>query len=113
VWLPAAGSHCLGELYGDFHMPDGTPTITHLGALRAARKEGQSMSAWAREGSVERRFEQDAVYFSRRAREELHAAIEANTRKARRSHLDLAEAYEIRAHVMTHRMTGPGEDRLW
>jgi hypothetical protein len=46
------------------------------------------------------------MYFSRRAREELSAAVEAKERKVRISHLDLAEAYECRAHLITNKIVG-------
>jgi hypothetical protein len=52
-------------------------------------------------GARRTRLEDDAIYFSRRAREELQAAIGGCCRKARQTHLMLAEAYEIRAHLIT------------
>ena len=53
---------------------------------------------------VEQHIVEDAAYFSRRAREELRAAVEAKSGKARRSHLQLAEAYECRSHLITNQL---------
>jgi hypothetical protein len=50
---------------------------------------------------LERHPEDEALYWSRRAREELQAAIHADSGEARRSHLHLAEAYERKAHLRT------------
>lgn len=52
--------------------------------------------------------EKEAVYFSRRAREELLAGIEGKSRKARMSHLALAEAYELRARILTEALRQRG-----
>ena len=38
--------------------------------------------------------ESNVTYFSRRAREEFHAAIRAEHHKARRAHLDMSARYE-------------------
>jgi len=55
-----------------------------------------------REAALNRRTEDEAIYLSRRAREERCASIKANCRKCRQIHLELADAYELRAHVLTH-----------
>ena len=83
--------------------PAGT---AHFTIFRSVREESESACAgpagypglqlWE-----DARLQDEAIYFSRRAREELRAAVEASERKARRSHLDLAEAYECRAHLIT------------
>jgi hypothetical protein len=85
----------------------------HFSVFRSAREETDHVSLAREQGSVEQRVETDAVYFSRRAREELRAGIEAGTRKARRSHLDLAQAYEARAHLFTNSIRGLAHNRLW
>jgi hypothetical protein len=45
--------------------------------------------------------EEDAIYFNRRAREERQAYLRGVGRKCRQAHLELAEAYEFRAHLIT------------
>ena len=42
----------------------------------------------------------DGEYFSRRAQEERQAAIDATNQTAKRTHVDLAEAYERRARAL-------------
>lgn len=44
--------------------------------------------------------ENDAVYYSRRAREERQAAINAPQRNVRERHLELAQAYELRTRFL-------------
>lgn len=64
------------------------------------------------ETPLDTRLEDDAIYFSRRAREELQAAIGGCCRKARQSHLELAEAYEFRAHRITEELRRRDAARL-
>ena len=54
------------------------------------------------EAELNRRTEDEAIYLSRRAREERRASLKAGCRKCRQTHLELADAYELRAHVLTH-----------
>lgn len=75
-------------------------------------------SAWGQPSNgkndlVERRNEDcsisdQAVYFSRRAREELQAGINGGSRKVRETHFALAEAYEFRARVLTDQLLRRG-----
>ena len=44
--------------------------------------------------------EDEALYFSRRAREELHDGMRGTSRKAREVHIQIAQAYEFRAHLL-------------
>lgn len=56
--------------------------------------------------------ESNSSYFSRRAREELFAAIKADHHKARRAHLDMAARYEdlVRATQLQDRLTPAPEE---
>ena len=87
-------------------MPQGPAAAMHFTVFRSAREETEGACAkqaenMAGEPRAEARLQDEAIYFSRRAREELRAAVDANERKARKSHLDLAQAYECRAHLIT------------
>jgi hypothetical protein len=82
-----------------------SPTAAHFSAFRSAREEVgteiiQNLLNKLDEGSLEN----EAVYFSRRAREERHASIHGACRKCRDVHLELAEAYEFRAHLVTQQL---------
>lgn len=44
--------------------------------------------------------ESDAIYYSRRAREERQAACSANKQQVRDRHLEFAQAYEFRARFL-------------
>jgi hypothetical protein len=44
--------------------------------------------------------ESDAVYYSRRAREERQAAVHAPLRGVRERHIEMAQAYELRARFL-------------
>lgn len=44
--------------------------------------------------------ESDAVYYSRRAREERRAAFDAAQKKVRDRHLEFAQAYELRTRFL-------------
>jgi len=61
--------------------------------------------------SVHKHIEDDAIYFSRRAREERQAYLRGDCRKCRQVHMELAEAYEFRAHLIT-RETRRAADEL-
>jgi hypothetical protein len=82
-----------------------------------AREES---AAKATEGEIERcherlfarRVEDDAIYFSRRAREERRLSLNGNCRKCRRTHLELALAYEFRAHLHTQETAGSRVSQL-
>jgi hypothetical protein len=79
----------------------------HFTAFHSAREEASTRApdsfAWdnARRKSL---VETEAIYFSRRAREELRAGIDGNCRKTREVHFALAEAYEFRARVLTEEL---------
>lgn len=82
--------------------------------LSPLRSVGEETAAKAREGDIElgrewlfeRRTEDDAIYFGRRAREERRLSMTSNCRKCREAHLELAEAYEFRAHLLTQESRG-------
>lgn len=74
-------------------MTQQSPSVQETGGPRSAQSPDRS---WR-----DRRMEQDAMYFSRRAREERQAHLKADCRRCRQIHLELAEAYEFRAHLMT------------
>ena len=57
-----------------------------------------------RETPLDRRMEAEAKYCSRRAREERQASSRAISRKCRDVHLELALAYEFRAHLFTQQL---------
>ena len=87
-------------------MSQAPAATAHFTTFRSVREEMEG--AWAApaggtglQWSDDARLQDEAIYFSRRAREELRAAVEANERKARKSHLELAEAYDCRAHLIT------------
>jgi hypothetical protein len=75
---------------------------------------GEESAAKATEGAIERCHERlfercaedDAIYFSRRAREERRLSLNGNCRKCRQTHLELAQAYEFRAHLLTQETPG-------
>lgn len=46
----------------------------------------------------------ESIYYSRRAREEESAAKNASCSRSRNLHLELAQAYEFRAHVVTQQL---------
>ena len=54
--------------------------------------------------ALETRLEAEATYCSRRAREERQASSRAASRKCREVHLELAMAYEFRAHLFTQQL---------
>ena len=88
-------------------------SATHISSGATAHKERQIGEA-AVEQLVGYEIERDdAVYFSRRARQELAAAIHASSGKARRAHLQLAEAYECRAHLLTAQLRRDADYRIW
>lgn len=62
--------------------------------------------------SRDRRLEIDAMYFSRRARQERQASLHGNCHKSRQFHLELAEAYERRAHLITDKLNRRDLSRL-
>lgn len=88
------------SLSGSAHLTD----VQQTGAARSACRPEQS---W-RDG----RMEQDAIYFSRRAREERQAYLKGDCRRCRQIHLQLAEAYEFRAHLITREVRRFAADDL-
>ena len=56
----------------------------------------QPNGTWDEAGTME----SNATYFSRRAREELFAAIRADHHRARRAHLDMAARYDDLARAI-------------
>jgi hypothetical protein len=67
----------------------------------ASMKSIEAVLATADETESDELVASDAIYFSRRAREELHAGVNGRSREARQVHLELAEAYEFRARLLT------------
>lgn len=63
--------------------------------------------------SAHARLENDAIYFSRRAREERQASARGDCRKCRQVHLELAQAYEFRAHLITREIRSRFADELF
>jgi hypothetical protein len=91
-----------------------TPTPSNLPTAR----EGDVSFAGAADNCLDQhlgseRSPSEALYFSRRARDELQAAIHADSGKARRAHLRLAEAYECRAHLITDQLRWNADQRVW
>jgi len=83
-----------------FSDPFPTSDVSHkrqAGMLEYPRRSSELSSA-------QQHIEEDAIYFSRRAREERQAFLRGDCRKCRRVHLELAQAYEFRAHLSTHEM---------
>jgi hypothetical protein len=80
----------------------------------AFRSVGEESAAMATESEIERCHERlfercaedDAIYFSRRAREERRLSLTGNCRKCRQTHMELAQAYEFRAHLLTLEAAG-------
>ena len=62
--------------------------------------------------ALQTRAEAEATYFSRRAQEERQASANAPSRKCREVHLELALAYEFRAHLFTHEMCAAAASEL-
>ncbi len=56
--------------------------------------------------------EAEATYFSRRAMEERLASSAGLSRKSRQIHLELALAYEFRAHLLTQEICDTPESQL-
>lgn len=86
----------------------------HFTAFRSAREEISALAAdWTGSEDVRQKslVETEAIYFSRRAREELRAGIDGNCRKTREAHFALAEAYEFRARVLTEELSCRGAAR--
>ena len=85
-----------------------TASFSHsqrTGAIENARCSSEVSSA-------HQHIEDDAIYFSRRAREERQAFLRGACRKCRQVHLELAEAYEFRAHLVTHEMRRAADELL-
>jgi hypothetical protein len=83
-----------------------TANSTHFTAFRSAREEAELKSIQdglntAHQAPVDTRMQDDSIYFSRRAREERRASVNGSCRKSRQVHLELAEAYELCAHLIT------------
>jgi len=77
-----------------------TASFSHsqrTGTFEGARGSAEALSA-------HKHMEDDAIYFSRRAREERQAYLRGDCRKCRQVHMELAEAYEFRAHLLTHEL---------
>jgi hypothetical protein len=72
----------------------------------------QAAHAPARNRSARDRMEDDAIYFSRRAREERQAYLRGDSRKCRLLHLELADAYEFRAHLLTRELRRQADEEL-
>ena len=79
--------------------------MAHFTSFRSAREEvamkatRDDLAEWE-PVDPNSMIESDAVYFSRRAREELRAGINGSCRRAREAHFALAEAYEFRANLL-------------
>ena len=84
-------------------------TAAHVAASPSAAESAPvdptaPIAAMARQSPGEWDLEEEAVYFSRRAREELHAGVNGSSRKAREVHIQIAQAYEFRAHLLNQEL---------
>lgn len=91
-------------------MTEGVSTTDRSDALPAAATDVTHAAALLR--SAHKRMEDDATYFNRRAREERQAYLRGHCRRSRQAHLELAEAYEFRAHLITREVRKLAADEL-
>jgi hypothetical protein len=73
-------------------------------ALIAERESSGVLGSRNADGHLEG----EAIYLSRRASEELQAAIHGRCRQARDAHFELAHAYEFRARLLTDQLSHRG-----
>ena len=86
---------------------DGSPAAVHFTVFRSAHEEVAYAvyPSTPEQSRFHPRLELEAAYFSRRATEERQASRACLSRKSREVHLELAVAYEFRAHLLTQQVS--------